>query len=265
VARIPPLLRKRQPIILIGQSNIAGGYRPISEWPERLRSNQLCVPRCHNLVCYGPVAADRPVNASSLDATWKPVQSFTVTSGDLAGVPVGNWGIDLADGLLGAGINAALIEYCVGGTMLEYWTAGAVGSQYPAILAWVRARIAELEDPLAPLLVFYHGESGSTGSYSDLLVDMLDGWRADFGLPEMGLVEVQLPTSYAPGAAVATAQASFVAASANVRLAYCHDSSFVDTEPTGLHIDTASGRRLAVGSATSMNRSVLSAIRELLA
>lgn len=261
--RAPPLLDGCRPILFWGQSNIAGGYRPISDWPIRLRSPQLCVPKCHHLVCYGPVEGGTPVNASSVDATWRPVQSFTVTSGDMSGVQVGNWGIDLADGLLGAGIRPAIVEYCAGGTQLEYWTAGANGSQYATIAAWCQARIAELTNALPPTVVFYQGESGSVSNYTTLLGQFTAGVRATFGALTK-IVIVQIPASYTPAVTIGEAQAAYVATDPLCRLAYCHDSTFVMTEPANLHIDTASGRRLAVGPTTGTNRSVLTCIRSLL-
>jgi len=182
----------------------------------------------------------------------------------MAGVQVGNWAIDLADGLFGAGIRPALVEYCVGGTTLNYWTAGASGSQYTAIAAWCQARIAELTNPRPPIVVFYQGESGASSDYQTMLGQFATGVRATFGA-QTKIVIVQIPATYTPAAAIGAAQAAYVATDPLCRLAYCHDSTFVTTEPLSLHIDTASGRRLAVGPTNGVNKSVLTCIRELLA
>jgi hypothetical protein len=263
ITAFKPALINLQPIIIIGQSNAADGHRSITEYPSRLQYPQITQISCHNLVCYGP--ATTPVNAPSSDPVWKPISSFKVTAGDMSGIPVGGWALDLADGLRCNGINAALCRYCVGGTLLDYWVPGASGSQYQTIIGWIKNRLNELVSPKEPIVVIYHGESGSTINYNTGLTTLMSGMRTDLGYPNMGFVIVQLPATYIPGSSIASAQSAQVVSDDRSRLAYCHDTTFVNTEPLNLHIDVSSGRRLAIGpNKLLIVRSILTCCKELL-
>jgi hypothetical protein len=263
------MLFRRRPIVRIGQSNIAGGYRPATDWPARLQSEQDAV-RVYNLFCHHQEAS--PTGAYARNDTWHRVAPWQMgTSSDptpVSGPLTGNWGLDLADALLGAGENPAFVDYCIGGVGLAYYTPGVTGTNYPTVIAWIQARISELVSPLDPILIIYQGESGvgNGAAWDDYMALIAAQMRADLASTNMGIVVVQIPATYMTGA-IPTAQAAYVASDARSRLAYAHDSTFVtDPGPADLHIDTESGRRLAIGPDNgAVVRSVLTCLKELLA
>lgn len=256
-----PLLRSRRPIIMLGQSNMSGGYRPIGDWPSRLQFPQDPIESGF-WSCHLSGNVDVPV--------WRRIQSFVGTT-SVAGVRYGHWGIDLADGLLCAGISPALLYYAVGGADLALWVPGAVGSWYASfVLPTIKARLAELDSPQQPIVVMYQGESGySAGTWQSGFAAIMAGLRADLGYPTMGAVVVQLPLPWAIAnglTGITDSQAAYVASDARSKLAYSNDSVFVtDPAPAGLHIDTATGRRLAIGpNSVNVVSSVLSCIKGLI-
>lgn len=252
----------RRPIIRTGQSNICGGYASITSWPARLQFAQDPIRAHHYAFNGGTDIAES--TAFHRVSGYTPCPSMSAR-----GALVGNWGVDLADGLLGAGINAALIDYCIGGTSAAYWTPDATGTQYPAILEWLQVRLADLESPLDPILVHYQGEGGigEAGTWADHMTTYVAALRTALSCPTMGVVVVQIPANSALGTSIRASQAAYVAGDARARLAYCEDTTYDPlTGPTDVHIDVASGRRLAIGpDSAGVVRSVTTCIKELLA
>jgi hypothetical protein len=263
------LLSRRRPIIRLGQSNIAGSYRPDTDWPLRLQFAQDPI-HCYNLYCHHQEAS--PTGAYARNDVWHRLAPWQMGTSS-APTPVSgpltlNWGADLADGLTAHGVQAALLDYCYGAAGLAYFTPGVTGSAYTTIIAWIQARIAELVDPLDPVLVMYQGESGTGNGavWQDYMALIAAQMRTDLACADMGIVIVQLPATYAPGAGIAAQQALYPPTDARSRLAYAHDTTFItDPGPADLHIDTASGRRLAIGPDNgAVVKSVLSCIEELI-
>lgn len=244
----------RRPVIIWGQSNAAGGYNLASEWPIRLQHEQE------------PIAAqllDMGVS-SYTNATWHRIKPWTVS-----GTARANWAIDLADSLHGLGIHPAIVQYAVGNTSISYWTPGDSGTEYPAIIAWTLARIAELNAPLDPVLVFYQGESGTGDgdSWATHMTAIAAQARSDLGCATMPIVAVQIPGNSAMGGAFRASQAAWVTSDSYARLAHVDYQSFNNDigAPLDVHIDQAGGRRLVIGPDGPTVKCITTCIRELLA
>lgn len=247
---------RRRPIIRLGQSNIAGGYTRASTALPRLQHPQDAI-RVHRIYSGTPVWENVP---------WHRVAPWPDAT---RGFDVMNWGIDLADALLGAGHHPAFIDYCIGGTSTAYWTPGSVGSAYPTLIAWVQAWLADLTLPLDPVCIFYQGESGTGDAvdWDDHMAAIAAGLRTDLACATMGIVVVRIPPTSAMGAAMIPYQNAYVSADARARIAYNDLATYDNTlgPPADVHIDLASARRLAVGpDAAGAVRSVLTCLRELL-
>lgn len=252
MARQTPIdMRGRRPIIRIGQSNTKWP-KPIADFPTRLRFAQDPI-RAHYCDTLNGQSANNP--------TWHRVAPWGT------GDAWGDWGMDLADGLLGNGENPALIEYCVGNTPLSYWTPGLQETAYPTISAWLLARYQELVAPLPPVLVLHQSESGAGygGTWAENMVVAAAAYRSLFSAPNMGIIIVQNAPTSAMGVAFIPYQQAYVASDSRSRMAYVLNPTYDNgASPNNVHYDAAAGRRLAIGPDGSNVKSVLSCILELI-
>jgi hypothetical protein len=109
----------------LGQSNIAGGNRPATDWASNLQVAQN-VAYCYELFCHHQ--ATNPTGIAARNYVWHQLQPFQVgvpASGPL----MGSWALDLGASLLSAGVYPAILDWCIGGVSLDYFVPGATGTQ----------------------------------------------------------------------------------------------------------------------------------------
>jgi hypothetical protein len=242
---------KSRPIIRIGQSNVKYA-KPITDYPVRLQYQQG-VSRVHYVAPGMNAEVDNPIWHRA--GPWGSANQY------------GDWGLDIADGLLGDGEPIALIEYCVGNTPLSYWTPNLTDSQYPTISTWIKARYDELTLPLDPILIIQQSESGSGygGTWTENMINLAAAYRSLLNTPDMGIVVVRNAENSAMGVVFIAYQEGYVSGDSRSRLAYVKEPTYDNTDiPHSVHWDASSSRRLAIGpDSTNMVRSVLTCIREL--
>lgn len=248
-----PRARSFVPVLAIGQSNIAGGYRPATDWPVALQGTQN-IPFAYKLFCHHQ--PDPPTGIDAQNDSLHALQPFQVgvpASGSL----MGSWMLDLGRELLAISVKPAILNYAIGGQNLDYFRPGGVNSAFTSILSWMAQRLRELGRHSRPVIVMYQGESGigTAASWADGFTDMMEGMRDGLSVHDMGAVVVKIPASYEDGPLEAS-QVAYVAGDSRSRLAFDDAATFITNPgPPNLHIDQVSGARLA--------RVVAAAVKEL--
>jgi sialate O-acetylesterase len=132
----------------------------------------------HNIRLFRMIAGNGPSTT-----TWQI--SASTNADDFSAV--GYWmGLDLSEKF---NVPIGLIQATHDGTSIDHWehTDGGTGDDYDAM-------VASIEPFAVKGVAWYQGESnGGDSAYQTKLTDMINEWRADWGLPSLPFCIVQLP------------------------------------------------------------------------
>lgn len=255
------LLSNRIPIIRLGQSNIASRYQDAAGNCGAVQLGEQDAIHVYHTYTHNMAGAPQ----TSERATWERIKPHPVGTPE-AGNAKYHWGLDLATGLGALGLRVAILDWCIGGTGLDYWAPSEAASEYDTFIVWIQARLAELTTPQQPIILFDQGESGigTCDTWALGMADLMSALRTDLAYPTLGVVLQQVPANGASyDAGIAASKATYVAGDARSRLAYVTTQTFV-TDIPNLHIDAAGGRKLAIGPDAAGVVSYITGIKSLL-
>jgi hypothetical protein len=255
------LLSSRIPIIRLGQSNIASRYQDAAGNCGVVQMGEQDAIHVYHTYSHNMAGAAQ----TSERATWERIKPHPVGTPE-SGNAKYHWGLDLATGLSALGLHVAILDWCIGGTSLDYWAPSEAASQYDTFIVWIQARLAELTTPQQPVVLFDQGESGNgtCSSWAAGMADLMSALRTDLGYPTMGVVLQQVPengSSYS--AEIAASKDTYAAGDVHSRIANITTQTFV-TDIPNLHIDAVGGRKLALGPDAAGVVSYLTGIKSLL-